>query len=255
MVKKLLVCIFFLFIPINMVLADDVKVEFEGRYWITNLSGSAKVVDHGIGTDIDFKSDLGLTNKNFPEGRFTWYTGPNSRLRLAYTQIDYSGDKDIARILEFNGKTYTLGTRVITDLKVNYLKLGWIWQFIHTADGVFKLGTVLEAKGFWTDTSLKAPNMIPPIDESKKLVAGLPTVGLAIDINPHEIVNIFGEVSGLPAGKYGYFFDGEAGVKIIPIKNFSIVGGYRLFDIKADDDPNYAKLRISGPFVGATVRF
>ncbi len=144
---------------------------------------------------------------------------------------------------------------MITDLDVKYLRLGWVWQFINIADGKFKLGTLLEAKGLWIDASLEAPYLVPPVKESQKYAAGLPTVGVALDINPHKIVNIFAEVSGLPAGKYGYFFDGEAGVKIIPIKNLSIVGGYRIIDIKANDDPDYAKLKISGPFVGATLRF
>jgi len=255
MLRKLLFVICFLFITISMAFAQDVKVEFEGRYWITGLTCTAKVTDNGVGTDINFKSDLGLKNKNFPDGRFTWYTGPNSKLRLAYTQISYSGDKDVEKTIEFGGKTYIDGTRVLTDLDVKYARLGWVWQFINIANGKFKLGTLLEAKGFWVDMSLEAPNLVPPIKESKKLAAALPTIGVALDINPHKIVNIFVEVSGLPAGKYGYFLDGEAGAKIIPIKNLSIVGGYRIFDIKANDDPNYAKLKISGPFVGATLRF
>ena len=40
--------------------------------------------------------------------------------------------------------------------------------------------------------------------KSKKVLFGLPTVGVALDINPHKRVNIFGAVSGLPAGSYGY---------------------------------------------------
>lgn len=110
-------------------------------------------------------------------------------------------------------------------------------------------------KGFWVDTSLEAPNMVPPVRESEEFAIGLPTIGIALDINSHKIVNAFAEISGLTAGKYGYFFDGEAGIKIIPIKNLSITGGYRIFDIKAKNEPDYAKLKISGPFIGATLRF
>jgi hypothetical protein len=231
------------------------RVEFEGRYWITDLTAEAKVIESGIGTRIDFKDDLGLRNENFPDVRFTWYTGPKSKLRLAYTQVAYSGKKNIERTIEFDGETYTVGTRVITDLDVYYLRLGWAWQFINIANGKVKFGTLLEAKGFLVDISLDAPNLIPPVKESEEFVGGLPTVGFALDINPHKIVNIFAEVSGMYAGEYGYFLDGEAGVKIIPIKNLSVLGGYRIFYLKAEDDPDFAKLQISGPFVGATLRF
>ncbi len=231
------------------------KVEFEGRYWITDLTAKAKVTESRIGTEFDFKDDLGLKDENLPDGRFTWHTGPHSKLRLAYTQVAYSGDKNIERTIEFDGQTYPVGTRVITDLDVIYLRLGWAWQFINIADDKVKFGTLLEAKGFLVDISLDAPNLIPPVKESEKFVGGLPTVGVALDINPHKIVNIFAEASGIHAGEYGYFLDGEAGVKIIPIRNVSVLGGYRIFHFKGEDDPDFAKLKISGLFVGATLRF
>ena len=148
-----------------------------------------------------------------------------------------------------------MGTRVITDLDVKYLRLGWAWQLTNIANSKVKFGILLEAKGFVLDTSLEAPNLIPPIKESARFRVGLPTIGAALDVNPHKVVNVFAEVSGIYAGEYGYFLDGEAGVKIIPIKNLSVVGGWRTLNFKGEDDPDFAKLRISGPFVGATLRF
>jgi len=230
-------------------------VEFEGRYWITDVTAEAKVTESGIGTEVDFKDDLGLKDENFPDGRFTWYTGPNSKLRFAYTQVAYSGDKNTERTIEFGGETYPVGTRVITDLDVIYLRLGWMWQFINIAEGKMKLGTLFEAKGLLLETSLEAPNLIPPIKESARFRGVFPTLGAALDINPHKAINVFAEVSGLYAGKYGYFIDGEAGVKIVPIKNLSVLGGYRILDFKAEDEPDFGKAKISGPFVGATLRF
>ncbi len=118
-----------------------------------------------------------------------------------------------------------------------------------------KFGTLLEAKGFLVDIALDAPNLVPRIRESEEFVGALPTIGAVLDINPHRIVNVFAEVSGIYAGKYGYFLDGEVGVKVVPIKNLSVLAGYRILGLKAEDDPDFAKLRISGPFVGATLRF
>ena len=119
----------------------------------------------------------------------------------------------------------------------------------------FETLALLEAKGFWLDISLDAPNLTPSIEESEDFMGGLPTVGLALDINPHKILNIFAEVSGIYAGNYGYFLDGEVGVKIIPMKSLSLFGGYRVLDLRAEDDPDFAKLRILGPFAGITLRF
>lgn len=256
MLKRFLIITCFVLLTAQFSFAQsDIKVEFEGRYWITDLTAEAKVTENGIGTKIDFQEDLGISDENFPEGRFTWYPGPNSRIRLAYAQISYDGDKNVQKTIEFAGETYSFGTRVITDLEFHYLRVGWIWQFVNIKNGMFKLGTIVEGKVAWIDASLEAPNETPAIKESENLWGGLPTFGLAVDLNPHQIINIFGEISGMTAGKYGYFIDGEAGLKIIPIKNVSLIGGYRIFDIKAEDDPDFAKLRINGFFAGLTARF
>lgn len=247
--------IFVLMAPVLSSAQDPIKVEFEGRYWITDLTAEAKVTENGIGTKINFQDDLGVGDENFPEGRFTWYPGPNSKIRLAYTRIAYDGDKNVEKTIEFAGETYTVGTRVITDLEFQYLRIGWIWQFVNLKNGMFKVGTMLEGKLAWIDASLEAPNVEPAIRESESLWGGLPTLGIAADINPHPMFAIFGELSGMTAGKYGYFVDGEAGIKIIPMRNVSVMGGYRVFDIKAEDDPDFAKLKISGFFSGVTVRF
>lgn len=230
------------------------KIEFEGRYWITDLTAEARVTETGIGTEID-KADLGLTDENHPDLRFTWYTGPKSKLRLAYAQLAYSGDKIIERTFEFGGSIYPAGSRVVTDFAVQHLRLGWAWQFINVIDGKVKLGTLLEAAGFFLKSSLETPNLIPPKGESARVRIAFPTIGGALNINPHKVVNVFTEVSGIYAGRYVYFLDGEAGVKIIPLKNFSIVGGWRVLSFTGKDDDDFVKLRISGPFIGATLRF
>ncbi len=255
MLKKILLIIFLLVVFVSSGFAQEARVEFEGRYWVTDLDAKAKAVESNIGTDFNLKDDLGIKDEDYPEARVIWHTGPNSQLRLAYTQVDYSGAQDIARTIEFEGKSYTAGTRVNSEFDLKYLSFGWIWKFINIAEGKIKLGSILGVKGLYADISLEAPNLSPPVSESEQFFGGLPTIGVALDINPIKKVNLFAEISGLTAGEYGYFFDAEAGLRIIPIKNFSIAGGYRIIDIKAEDDPDFVKVEITGPFVSATLRF
>jgi len=234
---------------------SDVKLEFEGRFWFTDLDGNIKITENDIGTDIDLKDDLDIKDEGYPEVRFTWYTGKNSRIRVAYTQVFYEGDANLQRTIEFDGTTYNAGTRVLTDLDIKYARIGWAWQFINIGSGVFKLGTLIEAKGFWTKGSIEAPDLATPLKEKEEFVFALPTIGAILDINPHKMWNIFAEGSGMYAGEYGYMYDVEVGIKLIPIKILSIMGGYRLMEFKAKDDPDFAKVRVYGPFVGVTVRF
>jgi hypothetical protein len=253
--KILLILAIFVFTPCLAFAQKDVTLEFEGRYWFTTLKGNVKVTLNDIGTGVDLKRDLDIDDEGYPELRLTWYTGPKSKIRLAYTQADYEGDKNLTKTIEFNGETYHVGTRVETDFDLRYIRLGWAWQFINVGKGFLKLGTLVEAKGFWGKAAIEAPDLAIPVKKSENFYFVLPTIGLALDINPHRMLNIFAEGSGMYAGSYGYMYDAEAGIKLIPIKILSILAGYRILEFKAGNDPDYAKVRVYGPFVGVTVRF
>ncbi len=245
--------------------AQDAVVEFEGRYWMPELAAKARVEESNIGTDVNLKTDLGLEDENFPEGRFIWNTGPNSKLRFFYTQAKFEGDKAITRSIDFDGKTYTAGAQVSSKLDLQYFGIGWIWEFINVSEGKIKAGTILEVKGVAGKSALDAPSLA--LSESEEFLAGLPTGGLVFEINPFKAVKpydkkeiwknfgFYGEIAGMSAGKYGYFFDTEAGVKFDLCKYSSITGGYRLVSLKAKDSPDYAKIELKGPFVSAAIKF
>lgn len=224
-------------------------IELEGRYWVTSISGGVQV----SGTDVNLRNDLKMCHIDAPDLRLTWHTGNNSWLRLSYTRLDYKGDNpDLSTPITFNGQTYNVNTHVSSSLNVDYASLGWAWQFIN-AGNVVKLGTLLSAKGFRTTTSLD--DVSTGVSQSKTIDFGLPTVGAALDIIPVKFVDIFGEFSWMTAGSYGRLYDTEGGVKIIPVKYLSILGGYRIFDMVAKYHSDYADVKVQGPFVGATLRF
>jgi len=233
-------------------------LEVEGRYWAPNFTGQVQVtggaqVPDGLGV-IDLKDDLGLTNKRFEDWRVSLATGPHSRLRVAYVSMDYNADQQVQRTVVFDGQTYTVGTRVVTNLSMKYWRYGWIWEFINDPLGRVHFGTIVEAKSLSIDASLAAPALSPPIAEHKKFDATLPSLGLALDVDPIPTVKIFAELSGISAGKYGHGWDGEAGLKLSLAPGLSLTGGYRYFDLEAKDDPDFAKLKNAGPFVGACIR-
>ena len=236
-------------------LAQQTAGELEGRYWVTNSTQRLKLTEHGAGTDIDLKSDLGFKDHNFPEVRFNWYSKRRSKLMIDYFQVSYDGDKDVQRTVAFSGATYTLGTRVVSNLDIRQVKMGWACQFINVAGGKFKLGTLLAGHGLFLDASLAAPNLRTPIKQSGKLAAGFPTVGLALDANPQRKVTIAGDFSGISVGKYGYAVDGELALKFMPVRRLGLTLGYRGFRVNPKFDPEFAVVRISGPFAGASLRF
>lgn len=237
----------------------DVNVEFEGVYWFSDLRANARVSGEVLpGSDFNLERDLSLGEENFPSGRFTWYTGPKSRLFLDYSETSFQGSAVLDRQIVFEGQTFDVGAAVATDLKLRYAKLGWIWQFITSGDGVFNLGTLVEASGVSADLSLSG--LVTGIGEATLKdtdAIGLPTLGLAMDINPSNSVNLFIRGSGMSVGRYGYLADSEAGIKIIPFKNMSISGGYRYETTELKDDHSKSRLKFvfDGPFAAVSLRF
>jgi hypothetical protein len=197
---------------------------------------------------------LGVDDESFPDARVSLNAGPLGRFRLGYTRADLNGERFVGRDILFGGTTFTAGTRVVTDFETNYVRFGWLWQMSFL--DMVKLGPMLEAKGFWGETSLKAPGTVPLTQQTEKFSFALPTIGAALNVTlPLTSIDFFAEVSGLPAGNLGYFVDGEAGVKYVPLPFVSIVAGYRIFDIKVESGANSARFQLRGPFAGLTVRF
>lgn len=235
-------------------------VELEGRYWPATLTAQVNVTGGRTDippslTTINLKSDLGLKDKNLADWRLTLVIGSHSRLRAGYVTMDYSADQTLQRTVVFNGKTYTEGTRVITRLGLDYWRFGWIWQFAGTPSGTVQFGSLLEAKTISTDASVAAPELAPPVLEKKRFAATLPSVGMVLDVKPSHTVDVYVEASGVSAGTYGRGVDAEAGIKLMPARNVSISGGYRYFDLEAKDDPDFAKIKNAGLYVGLGLSF
>lgn len=216
------------------------------------MASRIRVGANGLGADIDAQRDLGVADTNFPGGDFTWRRGRN-RVRFSYLPIDYTGDQTVTRTILFRGQSYTVGTRVVSELEVEHLQLSWTNQFIRAGEGKFRIGPMLEADGFLMHSSLQAP--AAGFGQTEDLKAGLPTVGVAIDIQPVPWVDIYGQVSGMKAGSYGYFVESDSGVKVYPWRRLVLTAGYRTFNLHVESTPDFARMRLRGPFVGAGFRF
>ena len=228
-------------------------VDVEGRYWLTELDASTRVESGSIpGTRIDFGQDLDLDDANVPEIRLTFATGLNSKLRLAYLQGDFDGETTLGQSIQFSGTTFGANTRVDTDLDLYYGRIGWTWQF-PVVPGMFRIGPLVEVKGVVIDATIRSRTT--GFRESALLPMAFPTVGAMLNVTPISALDIFAEVSGMTFGSYGHIVDAEAGVRFIPIRFLTLSAGYRVFDVRVEHDDDFAKLKLTGPFIGASVRF
>jgi hypothetical protein len=234
-----------------MLLAQT-SLELTGRYWIPQMSTRVRVEANGFGTDIDARRDLGMDDANFPAGAVEFRHG-RTRLRFDYTPIDYSGDQTVTRTVLFGGREYTVGTRVVSDLEVRHLQLSWSYQLVNIREGLFRLGPLMEIDGFLLRGSLAAPSL--SVDRTEDLKVGLPAIGALMTIQPHRAVEIYAQMAGLKVGDYGSYVGSDSGVKVRPWKHVVLTGGYRTFNLNARVSPDFAHVRLGGPFVGAGLRF
>jgi len=96
---------------------------------------------------------------------------------------------------------------------------------------------------------LRAPEF--DIDSREGLDVGLPAVGPTLTISPHPKFDIYGEATGMWAGDYAYFVRSEAGVRVRPVRHIQFTAGYRTFNLRIANSPDFANPRLRGAFVGA----
>jgi hypothetical protein len=233
-------------------------IELESFLWRPDLTATVRSVagdasaDPGL-TTLDLKGDLGMQDDDAFDTRLTFHIGPRSRVRLAWVDLDTTGDERLARTVEFDGRTYVAGTRVVSAMRIDYGRVGWIWEFAGTER--VRLGTVVEAKWVEIDTTLDAVDLVPPVDGADSLSALLPAAGLALDVAPGQLLGLFAEVTGIAAGDRGHVVDGEVGVRLTPTPYLTLVGGYRTLDVRIEDDGDLADFEDAGPYLGLQLQF
>jgi len=252
--KQLLVSVG-LFVALPSVAAAQ-RIALDASAWVPSVMAAEAKVEGGAlpGTAFDFKQDLGIDDEPLADLRLSVFTGPNSRLRLAYTRASYAGDTILDRTIQFNGSVFPASTRVVSDLDLHYARLGWIWQLPVIPDKL-RVGPVVEAKAFVASATLDAPATTPRLRETERVAVVIPSAGLALDLSLHPLIDLFAEGSALTLGDRGRVIDAEAGVRVHLVKFLTMIAGYRFFEVRGEEDHSFARLQLSGPFVGVTFRF
>jgi hypothetical protein len=232
------------------------RLELEGRLWRPVLAAQARaaVADEPT-TDLDLKQDLGMRDHWISEARLTWRIGRKHRLRLAYTPIVYRGDRIVQTTVHFRGRTYEFGTRVASEFRLQYLRLGWTWLWLDFGNGAVRLGPLVDFKGFRAEGSLTTPDLPIAVSATRVWWAGAPTLGVALDVRPSGWIGVFAEISGLPVGSLGTFWDGEVGVQFTLIRYLRVTGGYRYLHGRVTSGPDFVEATMAGPFLSAVLGF
>lgn len=214
-------------------------------------SGEVAAEVNGQGTRVDLESDLALEDSKNVTAEAAVYLG-DFRLAVGYLPLGFEGDTILTRDIEYNGTTYTAGSRVQSELNMDIVDVGLTWHFINMDDSParFQLGLELAAKITDADVSISDGGTTESISETLPL----PTIGLRGRVALGDFVGLVGRVGYLEYSG-NHFLDGDVQVEFSPIPLVGVFAGYRLLDIAIDESDLYIDSEFSGFYGGLFVRF
>ena len=237
---------------------EHFRIEGSAGFWSPSADMSIASESLGIvGTRIDFKKDLGLTDHRFKEVHAVLRPARKHKLRFQYIPIEFIQDYTVKRDITFNGQLYRIGLPVASELRWKAYRFSYEYDFI-TRNRWFA-GFILDAKYTDVEASLKVP--VPLIDEFVHAQAPIPAIG---GIGRYYIVpniSITGELTGvkIPDSISKEYKAHYADLDIYGTLNFTnnlgVQSGYRTFDVGYHIEDNTGSFVLKGIYFGMVARY
>lgn len=227
----------------------------EIRSWKPSFDATGLATAGGVGTEVDFVGDLGLSDERFTGFRLSWDSGPRSFITVGYEVASYSGEQGIVRAIDFDGRRFDAGKQVRTDLDMRTVLLRWGWQFIATPDRRVALGPMMELAGISVEGMLDTPDHDPRVLASRRFETVVPALGVALNLSPSPQVHIFAHAATLPATSQGRYDSGEVGLLVRSYGGIFLSLGYRITRLKVEKEPDFVTLDQTGTYFGLAYRF
>jgi len=233
-------------------------IEASAGFWFPSADMTISSQSLGIvGSLINLKDDLGLTDQRFNELHLVLRPSDTSKFRFQYIPISYEQTTTLTREIIFNGQRYTVGLPVNSSLEWKAYRFGYEFDFISRDRGYG--GLVLDIKYTDVSATLATPLTKPEFTSAQLPV---PALGGIFRVYPVPNISITGEITGfkLPSGLIkdtdGHYLD----IDFYGTLNFTnYVGlqvGYRAFDVgyvvKAEDTGSFV---VKGIWFGIVARY
>jgi hypothetical protein len=228
---------------------ESYRLEIAASLWRMNTNGTI----HADGSLVDLVSDLGVgQRKRLFDGQLTLRFGRKNRFVLEGRPISIRGLNTINRNVTYFGENYSVSETLKSSADVNYVYGGFHHDWFKGSMGRFGssigaayLGLAGSIQGL--ESGLNKHNSVP---------FGLPLAGVDFRLFPipgKRWIDLEGGVRGLPAGGYGHWVEGSAGVGgwLGPV---GVQLGYREMLINFHQtglNANGLNLRFRGPMVSA----
>jgi hypothetical protein len=235
---------------------EKFHIEGSAGFWVPNANMSISSEALGIvGSTIDFKKDLGLTDQKFGELQLMLRPARKHKLRMQYIPIEFIQESTIQRDIKFNGQLYAKGLPVNSDLLWKAWRFAYEYDFITRNRGFG--GFILEAKYTDVTATLKSPI----VEEFIHAQAPIPAIGGIVRVYVVPNISITGELTGvkIPDSISKEYKAHYADLDIYGTLNFTnnigVQGGFRSFDVGYHVDQDTGAFTLKGIYFGVVARY
>lgn len=225
---------------------EETKLQLQADYWRPELAAEVRIGQ--IGTLLNLKDDLGVTDNNTFRYGLSLRLGERSRLQFSYTSLEYAGDVQLNRTIVFDGRTYSVNTRAVSSLDGHYIA-GDLRFGIIRSEG-FEFDGIAGVKYADFDALIESPDIGQRALASLK--APIPIVGAVARIHAGP-VGFSGEFSGLSIGKRGSLYEFDIRARAYLGRALAAEAGYRRLRIRVDEKSNYGLFKPDGFYFGAAL--
>lgn len=233
--------------------APGFEAGVRGMYWFPDLSAQVQTFDPApAGTRFDAKGDLGVKDEEFLSGEAFVRFG-RVHFRIGYTPVSFDGSNTLTRTIVFGGQTFSVADNVISRLDMDMIDAEAQVDLLRPSlvAASFSLGVVGKVKFVDGEVELRSS----ALTELKSFQAPVPMIGLAAGVGLlKDLVRLDARAAGI-AYSGNHLFEGDAFVSFVPFPFLRVQGGYRLIDLKLDEDDILVDLELKGPYAGVQLSF
>lgn len=216
-----------------------------------------------VGTTVDFKNDLGLTDRRVRDLRLVLRPGRKHKLRFESIPLKYEeGPVTVTRDIVFVGQRYRVGIPLSWLLEWQTYRVGYEYDFISRDRGFG--GLILEAKytrvrADFTTPFVTCPEPDPPACVGR-IRGPVPALGGIVRVYVVPNISITGEITGLKIPriqeKYeAHYADVDIFGTVNLTRNLGAQVGWRSIDVGLLFEKDTGSFVVKGMYFGLVARY
>jgi hypothetical protein len=237
---------------------DSDRLQVRALWWFSLPSGYFKSSTDEGGGLIDLHRDFGFGSYSTFSGNLDWRFARKHHLLIGVSPVNSERTTTLGRTIEFQGVTYDIGTKVVTDFSSSIYSPGYQWDFMRRKQWYLALAAhlnVLDSSAHVTGT-VTVNDHSATVKSSGARIAPIPAVGPRFrwfPIHDSRRLDLDTSVEGMYLFGYGDFWSGRAVADIAVARHCSITAGYQLgtrLSIHGSSDQVGLRLTQKGPVAG-----